>query len=100
MEKRTIDYITVAGLAIFVILGIIYLCWNHISQIHLNVSLDPSLANISLPALTIPNLSLDWFYAMDPASRLIFLFIMMILASTIIGGTWMYLVHRRSNSRR
>jgi hypothetical protein len=94
MDKRTIDYFTVAGLAIFVILGIIYLTWDHISQINLNLSLDPSSVNISLP-FGIPDFNMDWFNTMDPASRIIFCFVMTILLGTLIGGTWMYLVHRK-----
>jgi len=100
MEKRTIDYITVAGLAIFLILGIVYLCRDYISRINLNLSLDPSSAGISLPAFGIPSFSLDWFYSMDPASKLVFTFIMFLLLSTLVGGTLMYLRYRRSSARR
>lgn len=87
-----IDYLTVAGLAIFLILGIIYLTWDHISQI--NLSLDPSSANISLP-FGIPSVNLDWFQSMDQASQLIFCFLLTILVATLIGGTLMYLVYRK-----
>jgi hypothetical protein len=100
MEKETIDRMTVAGLAMFVILSIIYLCWDHISNILLNISVDSPTANMSLPSLTMPSLSFDWFYKMDPASRIIFVFIMMILVSTIIGGTWMYLIRKRASARK
>jgi hypothetical protein len=93
MDKRTIDYYTVAGLAIFVILSIIYLCRDHLSQIRLDVALDKSPVNISLPAM--PNLSMDWFHNMDPATKIVFCFVMTILFGTLIGGTWMYLVHRK-----
>jgi hypothetical protein len=87
-----IDYLTVAGLAIFLILGIIYLTWDHISQI--NLSLDPSSANISLP-FGIPSVNLDWFQSMDQASQLILCFLLTILVATLIGGTLMYLVFRK-----
>jgi hypothetical protein len=100
MEKRTIDYITVAGLAIFVILGIVYLCRDYISSIRLNLSPDPSSANIALPAFSMPDLSLGWFYAMDPASKLIFSFVIFLLLSTLVGGALMYLRYRRSSARR
>jgi hypothetical protein len=98
MEKRTIDYITVAGLVIFVVLGIVYLCRDEISKI--NLSLDPSSASVSLPAFSIPSFSLDWFYSMDPASKLVFTFVMFLLLSTLVGGTLMYLKYRRSSARR
>jgi hypothetical protein len=100
MEKRTIDYITVAGLAICLILGVTYLCWDHISQIHLNLSMDPSSVGISVPAFSIPSFSLDWFYSMDPASKIVFVFVMFLLLSTLVGGTLMYLRYRRSSARR
>lgn len=100
MEKRTIDQITVAGLAIFAILGIVYLCRDEISNIHLNFSLDPPSSDISLPAFSFPNLSLDWFYAMDPASKLVFSFVMFMLLSTLVASAVMYLRHRQSNARR
>jgi hypothetical protein len=98
MEKETIDRLTVAGLAIFVILSIIYLCWDHITE--LKVSLNPPSADIALPAFTIPDLSLDWFHSMDPASKLVFTFVMFLLLSTLVGGTLVYLRHRKSSARR
>lgn len=100
MEKQTLDRITVAGLVICVILGALYLCWDNIAQIRWNFSLDPASMGISLPAFNFPNLSLDWFYAMDPASKIVFSFIMFILLSTFVAGVIMYLRHRRSSARR
>jgi hypothetical protein len=99
MEKQTIDRLTVAGLATFALLSLIYLCWDRISQIRLTLPLDRPSPNIALP-FGIPNFNLDWYNNMDPASRLVFIFVMMILVSTIIGGTWMYLMRRRSSARR
>jgi hypothetical protein len=98
MDKRTIDHITVAGLAIFVILSIIYLCWNHITE--LKVSLEPPSANLALPDFAIPSFNMDWFYSMDPASKIVFSFVMFLLLSTLVGGTLVYLRHRRSSARR
>jgi hypothetical protein len=100
MEKETIDRLTVAGLGIFVVLSAIYLCWDHITQIHLNLAINPPSADLSLPNFSMPGFSLDWFYNMDPASRLVFCFIMLMLVSTIVGATWMYLARRRSSARK
>jgi hypothetical protein len=98
MEKRTIDHLTVAGLVIFVILSIIYLCWDHI--IELRIPLDPPTSSLAIPAFAIPSFSLDWFYDMDPASKIVFSFVMFLLLSTLVGGTLAYLRHRRSSARR
>jgi amino acid transporter len=100
MEKRTQDLITVAGLVICMILGILYLCWDNITQINWNFLLNPPSTGISLTAFSFPNLNLDWFYAMDPASKIVFSFVMFLLLSTFVAGAIMYLRHRRSSARR
>jgi hypothetical protein len=38
---------------------------------------------------------MDWFDSMDAASKIIFCFIMTTLVATLIGGTGVYLLHRR-----
>jgi hypothetical protein len=100
MEKETLDRITVVGLVICMILGILYLCWDHITQIRWNVSLNPPSVDLGLPAFRFPSLSLDWFYSMDPASKLVFSFVMLMLLSTFVATTLMYLRHRRESARR
>ena len=100
MEKDTIDRLTVLGLAIFVILSAIYLCRDAISKMLTDLAENPPQSNISLPGIAIPRLSLDWWNNMDPASRLIFVFIMTVLASTIIGGTFMYVMRKKSAARK
>ena len=100
MEKETIDRLTVLGLAIFAVLSAIYLCRDTIGNMLTNLARNPPQSNISLPGIAMPSLSLDWWYKMDPATKIIFVFIMMILISTIIGGTWMYLIRKRAAARK
>lgn len=100
MEKQTLDRITVVGLVICVILGILYLSWDRISRIRWNLSLDSPSVDLGLPAFSFPSLSLDWFYSMDPASKLVFSFVMFLLLSTFVAGAIMYLRHRQSSARR
>jgi hypothetical protein len=100
MEKETIDRLTVLGLAIFAVLSAIYLCRDTISKMLTDLVENPPKSNISLPGIAMPSLSFDWWYKMDPASRIIFVFIMTILISTIIGGTWMYLIRKRAAARK
>lgn len=98
MEKRTIDRLTVAGLAIFVILSLIYLFRDEIGKIQLDLSSGMSSSNFEVP-FGIPSFNLDWFYSMDPATKIIFMFLMTILAATLIGGTCI-LARKRASSKR
>jgi hypothetical protein len=99
MELRKIDYYTIAGLAIFVILSVIYLCLDDIKKIHLSLSPpEMSYNGGSLPPLRIPDFNLDWFHSMDPVSRILFCFLAMVVVSTAIGCAWLYMRYRRSRA--
>lgn len=98
VSKKWIDYFTVAGLVTFVILAIIYLNLETISQIHIDFSMDSALPGIEIPWLA--NLNLDWFYAMDPVSRMIFGFLMLMLGGSLVGGLWMVAIRKRASARK
>jgi hypothetical protein len=95
MRHEPIDYLTIAGLAIFLILGIVYISWDYITVVHIDLGQPISSVTGSLPAIGIPNFNMDWFDSMDAASKIIFCFIMTTLVATLIGGTGVYLLHRR-----
>lgn len=97
-REKWIDYITVAGLAVFIILGIVYLNLDAISKINIDLSMDSAVSNISLPGM--PVLNLDWFYAMDPASQLIFGFLILTLIGSLIGGVGMLMLRKRVSARK
>ncbi len=98
MREKWIDYFTVAGLAIFIILGIVYLNLDAISKMNFDFSLDSASSNISLPG--IPSINFDWFNAMDPVSKLIFGFLMLILIGSVIGGIGMLVAMKRTSARK
>ncbi len=97
-KEKMIDYVTIAGLIIFAILGLIYLNLDTISHMNLSVSLDSAASNISVPGL--PSLNFNWFTQMDPVSKLVFSFLMMILAGCLIGSVWILVVRKRASARR
>ncbi|MGA9141087.1 MAG: hypothetical protein WBZ29_12730 [Methanocella sp.] len=97
-KEKWINYFTVAGLAVFVILGIVYLNLDTISQMNINFSLDPSSSNLSLPGL--PNINFDWFTMMDPVSKIIFSFLVLILGGSLIGSAWLLIARKRASSRK
>jgi hypothetical protein len=96
-REKWINYLTVAGLVGFVLLSLIYLNLDAISQINIDFSLD-SGSGISLPGL--PNINFDWFNAMDPASKLIFGFLVTILAGSLIGSALLLIVRKRASARK
>jgi|AGTN01.3.fsa_nt_gi hypothetical protein len=98
MEKRTIDRLTVAGLAIFVILSLIYLFRDEIWKMQLDLSSGMSSSKFEVP-FAIPSFNMDWFYSMDPATKIIFMFLMTILVATLIGGACI-LARKRASSKR
>ncbi len=98
IREKWINYLTVAGLVVFVILGIVYLNLDAISQIHIDFSMDSAASDISLPWL--PDLNLDWFNAMDTVSKMIFGFLMCILIGSLIGGVGMIVIRKRVSSRK
>ena len=101
MEKETIDRLTVAGLVIFFLLGILYTFWDRISQIRLDLTLNPPVDNLPIPAFNLIDLlNFDWFNKLDPASKLILGFVMTILIGTFIGGFLLYLRYRAQNAAK
>lgn len=98
IREKWINYITVAGLVVFVILGIVYLNMDAISQIHIDFSTDSAASDIFPPWL--PDLNLDWFNAMDTVSKMIFGFLMCILIGSLIGGVGMIVIRNRVSSRK
>ena len=99
MRDRRVDYLTVAGLAIFVIMSSIYLCRDRIGQMLSDLSLDSSSTDVTLP-FGIPVIDLEWFYEMDTASQIMLCFLATCIVATLIGGTCMYLIRRRLGSRK
>jgi hypothetical protein len=99
MEQETINRLTIVGLIIFFALGISYLCWGNISAIFANLSVNMPSDSPSLP-VSMPDISLDWFYAMDMPSQIILGFLAIVLVSTLIGCTLLYLKYRKHNTSR
>jgi uncharacterized membrane protein YphA (DoxX/SURF4 family) len=88
----------VAGLVAIAILGVIYLNLDAIRRVNIDLSEEAPRPNISHPWLS--NINLDWFYAMDPPTQLIFGFLMLALIGSLIGGLGMILVRKRAAARK
>lgn len=98
MKPKNIDYYTVAGLAIFVFLSMIYICRDYIGKIHFDLPVDTTSINLPVPAINIPAIDLGWYQNLDPASKIIAWFIGIILLATLVGSILMLFVYRRKRA--
>ena len=97
MTLRRIDYYTIAGIAIFLILEAGYFL---ITSLGLKISLDPSNISVGyyMPNIGLPNLNMDWFNHMDPVSRILFAFLVMVVGGTAIGCAGLLMKYRRNRA--
>jgi len=101
MTRSRLDYLTIAGLAIFFVLEAGYYIITSLG-LQIGISLNPpSLSNdATLPAFSFPNLNLDWFHNMDPVSKILFAFLVILVIGTATGCAGVYMRYRKSRASK
>jgi hypothetical protein len=90
MRRSNTDYLTIAGLVIFIILTMGYIALDYVDKAHPDISIDVPHAGVDLPEL-----SLDGFNALDNATKLLYLFVFTLVTASVVGSFGLYFFYRR-----